>query len=256
MAQPVDPTASLLGRLADDARLIRRAGFLRLYETAQPVPVADLASRCGMPETRVEEAIAALAGSGMASLGANGTLLAAGGLSVEPTQHRLRLAGREFFTWCGFDAVGIPAALGVDGLVRTPCGLCTSLVQVAVDTGEPPVDGSVMGWLPRGPCDDMQADFCAAANLFCDAHHLTDWRTAAGDPLGRPATLRDLATEGRHVWAEMQPRTDVSRDLFGRTTTTSVPDVQDLALVQWTPFMPAVPQLTVDALGRASYAVR
>ena len=211
MAQHVDPTAGLLDRLPDDATLVRRAGFVRLYDTGQPVSVAELAVHCGIPETRVEGAMAALAGSGTATLGAGGALVATGGLSVVPTQHRLRLAGREFFTWCGFDAVGIPAALAVDGLARTPCGSCTALIEVAVVDGRPPVDGTVLGWLPSGPCDDMQADFCAAANLFCDAQHLAAWRAAAGDPRGRPATLSELATEARRVWTELRPGALVPR---------------------------------------------
>jgi len=205
VAHDVEPAASLLERLPDDASLVRRVGFARLYATAQPVSVVELAALCGMSQTSVEAATDVLTGSGTATLGAGGTLVATGGLSVVPTQHRLRLASREFFTWCGFDAVGIPAALAVYGLVRSPCGFCGALVQVTVAAGQPPIQGSVVGWLPAGPCEDMQADFCAAASLFCDAQHLAAWRAAAGDPHGRPATLSDLATEGRQVWAELRP---------------------------------------------------
>ena len=71
--------------------------------------------------------------------------------------------------------------------------------------GKAPVDGLVVGWLPGGPCEDVQADFCPAANLFCDATHLAGWRDAAGDPPGRAASLVELAVEGREVWAEMLP---------------------------------------------------
>ena len=205
MAKQQDPTKRLLERLPDDAALVRRSGFVRLYDRARPISVADLAAQSGIAETRVEAALAALTGSGAAIVGAGGALVATGGLSVVPTQHRLRLTDREFFTWCGFDAVGIPAALDVDGLVHSPCGFCAALVQVVVIAGQLPVDESVMGWLPGGPCQDMQADFCAAASLFCNPQHLIAWRATAGDPPGRSATLSELAHEGRRVWAEMRP---------------------------------------------------
>ena len=205
MARRTDPTAGLLERLPDDAALVRRTAFAQLYEGAQPVSVAELAAQCGIPLTRVEAALAALSDSGAATVGASGAVAAIGGLSVVPTKHRLKMAGRGFFTGCGFDAVGIPAALAVDGLVQSPCGFCAAIVRVVVIAGEPPADVAVVGWLPGGPCDDMQADFCAAANLFCEEQHLAAWRAAAGDPPGQSATLSDLATEGRRVWAEMRP---------------------------------------------------
>jgi hypothetical protein len=65
----------------------------------------------------------------------------------------------------------------------------------------------VRGWLPGGPCANMRDDFCASANLFCDAGHLTMWRAANNDPLGRAAALDSLAIEGRTVWAEVAAAT-------------------------------------------------
>jgi alkylmercury lyase len=203
--EDLDPTSGLLDRLGGDAAVVRRGGFALLYTDGRPVRVAHLAAACGMSESRVETALVALVGSGAATRDAHGALVATAGLSVVTAGHRLRLAGRDYFTWCAFDAIGIPAALGVDGVARTTCGQCGAPIEVATVAGQPPDGRDVVGWLPGGPCDDVQQDFCPAANLFCDAHHLTAWRAAAGAPPGRVATLTELAAEGRTVWAEMRP---------------------------------------------------
>jgi hypothetical protein len=47
-------------------------------------------------------------------------------------------------------------------------------------------------------------DFCAAANLFCSAEHVDEWRTQAGDPQGQLLTLGDVADQGRQVWSDVR----------------------------------------------------
>lgn len=41
---------------------------------------------------------------------------------VGPTTFRVRAAGRDWWAICGWDALGIPAALGSAGTVRAACG--------------------------------------------------------------------------------------------------------------------------------------
>lgn len=206
MVEPIDPVPGLLNRLPEDAAVVRRAGFAHLYSGGAPVTVAEMAADCGMSEPKVEAALAALVGIGTATRDADGRLVGVGGLSVVPAAHLLVLAGRQFFTWCAFDAVGIPAALGLDAVARTACGHCAKTLEVVLRAGVPKAgDGALVGWLPGGPCSDVQADFCPAANLFCDRGHLDAWREGAGGPDGRVASLAELAAEGRKVWAEIRP---------------------------------------------------
>lgn len=40
----------------------------------------------------------------------------------EPTDFSVRAAGRDWSAICGWDALGIPAALGTSGTIRTRCG--------------------------------------------------------------------------------------------------------------------------------------
>jgi alkylmercury lyase len=195
-----DSTAGLLNRLPGDAALVRRASFTRLRATAAPLDVASLAAECDLSLDEVEAALADLVGAGTISRDPAGEVIAAGGLSVVPARHRLRLDGEQFWTWCAFDGIGIPAALEVDAVVETRCPTCDRALQVHVEAGRPPADSPVVGWLPGGPCGNVQADFCPEANLFCDTSHLAAWR-ASGDHLGAIASLFELADIGKSTWA-------------------------------------------------------
>lgn len=197
-----DSVAGLLDRLPGDAALVRRAAFARLLATAAPVDVAALAAECDLTSREVEAALADLSGAGTITRDPAGAVVAAGGLSVVPATHRLRLDSEQFWTWCAFDGIGIPAALNVDAVVETRCQTCDRALVVQVEAGRPPVDSPVVGWLPGGPCGNVQADFCPEANLFCDATHLAAWR-ATGDHEGVTASLVELADLGKSTWSDV-----------------------------------------------------
>lgn len=52
---------------------------------------------------------------------------------AEPTDFRVRCAGREWFALCGWDALGIPAALGAGGRVVSSCADCGESLVIDVD---------------------------------------------------------------------------------------------------------------------------
>lgn len=199
-----DPTAELLGSLPPAAAAVRRAAFTRLG-AGTAADVAVLAADTGLSAPTTRDALAALVAAGTATVDRAGAVVAVGGLSVVPAGHQLVLDGRPFWTWCAFDGVGIPAALGADALARTRCGHCGSPLEVRIVAGHPPAGGPVVGWLPGRACGNVQADFCPQANLFCTAEHLDQWRAGAGDPPGRAATLTELAALGTDVWADLRP---------------------------------------------------
>ena len=57
-------------------------------------------------------------------------------MSGVPTQHRVRVAGVDYFANCGWDALGIPAALHQPGTVHSRCE--QSMEPLQLDVG---VDG-------------------------------------------------------------------------------------------------------------------
>lgn len=52
---------------------------------------------------------------------------------VGPTDFFVTAAGRVWFAICGWDALGIPAALGQPGVVETHCADCDESIVVEVD---------------------------------------------------------------------------------------------------------------------------
>ena len=212
MSDERDAAARLLDALGSDAAAVRRAGFAGLLRTGAPVHGPELAASTRLTSARVDASLRTLVGAGAATVDAADALVATGGLSVVRTAHRLSLGRRGFFTWCAFDAIGIPAALGLDAVASTACGDCGGTLRVEINTGEPVGQGRVRGWLPGGPCANIRDDFCASATLFCDAGHLRVWRAGNNGPVGRAAGLDGLAAVGRAVWAELAAATATSGD--------------------------------------------
>ena len=53
--------------------------------------------------------------------------------AAERTDFRVRSAGRDWWALCGWDAIGIPAALGAAGTVETTCADCGERIVVDID---------------------------------------------------------------------------------------------------------------------------
>lgn len=182
---------------------VRRAGFVALLE-GRPLTVLELVAASGLPEDVVAATIGTLVAAGRATVAPDGRLDGIAGLTRRPTRHAIaRPAGRRLHTWCAFDAVAIPAALGWTATALTTCGACGADLAVAVADGEPV--GEAWGWLPPGDCEHVLRDFCSSADLFCDRSHLDAWRSAAGDPPGERHPLAALADLGRTAWADCLP---------------------------------------------------
>ncbi len=65
--------------------------------------------------------------------------------SAEKTDFRVRSGGREWWALCGWDALGIPAALGVAGRVESFCADCGEPIVIDVDRdGTPSANSGVV----------------------------------------------------------------------------------------------------------------
>jgi hypothetical protein len=122
------------------------------------------------------------------------------GLSTAPTAHRITHADGDVFTWCAFDAIGIPAALGLDAQTRTTCPTCGSDLDVTYAGGQPTAEADLRLWLPTMQCDNVLSAVCAHANLYCDDQHLT--ATVADDAIGTILTVPAAADLGRATWQD------------------------------------------------------
>jgi len=183
----------------DEAAVIRSA-FEALRSGVHPT-VEDLVSSSRLAPNKVGEIVGAFMQTGRADCNGDGRLTGIVGLTTETTTHRVILGGTPLFTWCAFDAVGIPAALQVDAAVHTTCGYCKGSLEVYIVAGLVPRDLSIRGWLPHVEnCGNVKAEFCPDANLFCNDEHLGVWRAAKGMPEGLVMDLRALSNLGRRSW--------------------------------------------------------
>ena len=178
---------------------LRKAGFAALRKGAPPT-LGELAAAAGIDETEARAALRRLVGAGRATVAADGRLDGIAGITMRPTRHAIEWAGGRLQTWCAFDAVAIPAALGWTAGAVTTCGGCGGPLRVALHAGVP--RSTAWGWLPPRDCEHVLDDFCAAADLYCDRAHLDRWHRAAANPPGEAHPVAALADLGREAWAD------------------------------------------------------
>ncbi len=95
-----------------------------------------VAATLGTSLTAIERAVDDLIERGTMERAADsGELVAARGLSLAETPHRLTLDGRQLYAFCAVDAVGIPAALRIDARVESLCPACGARVTLALSGG-------------------------------------------------------------------------------------------------------------------------
>lgn len=209
--EPALPLGATQGdsRLRSDEVSVARAAFESL-RAGEHLTIAGLTSSSGLSRVTVDEVVGDFVRTGRAQLDGDGCLIGIVGLTKEATRHRLVLDGAPLFTWCAFDAVGIPAALQVDAAVFTTCGYCEGPIEVDVEKGSVPSDSPLRGWLPLiENCENVQSDFCPEANLFCGNEHLGAWRVAAGMPEGLVMDLGEIAALGHRSWGAVSTATDM-----------------------------------------------
>lgn len=177
----------------------RRHAFERLRESGAEA-VAEVVATSPKGPASAQSTLDEMVERGMAILEGD-ELVAIDGLSVRPTQHRMRLGDKALFTWCAADAIGIPAALGEDALVFTPCPHCSTEIVVPIDAGVPDANEDIVLWLPTASCSHVVTQFCPDVNFFCSRAHLDAWQSQAGEPEGETLSADEAAELGRQWWA-------------------------------------------------------
>lgn len=181
---------------------VRVEAFRAIYQGRAP-SASELAGQLGVKEEAVEEAIGRLLDRGLATVDADGRVSGSHGLSLSPTDHRVRFDVGERFVWCAFDAVGIPAALAVDAQVHSRCFHCGDAVGLTIRTGEPQgvaADSLRISVTIPGSSGKVNEEVCPAINFFCSPQHAEAWATAVG---GAFIDLRRAAELGRRQWADV-----------------------------------------------------
>jgi alkylmercury lyase len=197
---PDDPGA--VG-LSEEETRVRQAAFRSILRGRAP-DASELAQATELDLESVEQAVDSLVRKGQAVVDGAGGIVGSAGLSLVPARHRLRLEENEFHTWCAIDAVGIPAALGVDAAAATACPTCGRPIEVEFRQGRAPENRELRAWLPRQDCCTSVVDeLCPDMNLFCTEAHLEQWRRRTGNPVGTALSLEETEELGRHWWGDL-----------------------------------------------------
>lgn len=127
--------SEIAGALSTAEKAVRSAAFDAILERA-PASVDLLSQRTGLEPSAIADAISHLAALGLLVCDGTGSVVGSWGLTLAPTGHRLHISGHDFYTWCAADAVGIPAALGIDAAASSSCFQCGREVAIEIEKGE------------------------------------------------------------------------------------------------------------------------
>jgi len=135
MSDFVEEVEQFLASFSPEEVAVSRHAF-RTILGGEPALVAELPVALGLSPQAVGAALARLAERGTVAVEPDpDRIVGVRGLSLIESDHRLTLAGRELYAWCAVDAVGIPAALGVDARVESHCEHCRAPLTAALTGG-------------------------------------------------------------------------------------------------------------------------
>ena len=160
--------------MSEEAHTIRRVGFTLLYETCAPIPIPYLADRVGYTPGQVEAILAGPELAGRSKRDRNGSLTGIAGLSIEPTSHAIQLDGRDLWTWCAFDAVGILAALEATATIHSKTPTSTSPLDIRFVKGISETEVVLFileGFDPRSSLET----WCPSVNFFPTTESAEQW---------------------------------------------------------------------------------
>ena len=197
-----DRVVALLDTSCDAAPLavdaIQKLGLASLL-TGRPATLDEIKLRSGLERAEVDAGVSGLTAAGRIEID-DDRVVGVGGLTITSSVHTLALPDATLHTWCALDVIGIPVALGIDADASTSCPQCDEPLRVEIRGGVPVPDDNVRLFCPTAPCSDVRADFCSAANLFCNEDHLAAWIADHGETQGETLDLVETADLGRAMW--------------------------------------------------------
>lgn len=115
---------------------LKLALYRHTAEVSTPPSVAEMASATGRSEGEVVSAYRRLEADRVLVLEEDEvSIRMAPPFSGVETQHRVSVAGREYFANCAWDALGVVAALGADGMVSSRCEQSFEPIRLEVRDG-------------------------------------------------------------------------------------------------------------------------
>lgn len=141
----------------------------RALAEGEPVAVSAFAVKLGLPLGEVARGLRRLPG---VHYDGAGRVISYWGLTLHPTGHRLRVDGRDLYTWCAWDTLFLPALLEARATVESVCRGSGRPVRLAIgpsaiEAADP--EGLSVSFLlpdPAGMRADPIASFCCHVHFF------------------------------------------------------------------------------------------
>ncbi len=122
----------------DDATRVKLAVYWHFAETGRGPAPEEVAGRVGLAPGDVLDAYRALATQRLLVLGADGaSIRMAPPFAGVPTRHVVEAGVNRYFANCAWDALGVPAALGRPGTIRSRCAHSGEPLRLAVGEDGP-----------------------------------------------------------------------------------------------------------------------
>lgn len=169
--------------LPEETNPVRIVSFRRLFETGKPVAPTTIAAQLEWPLERVETEIRTLEGKGLIQRDARGEIVGAVGLSVVPSSNEISVNGRSFWVWCARTAVGVLAALGQGGEVRSRSPQSGRELRLAFEGARPQPTEMVVFWPGaemESSCGSAVDELCTNINFFENREAAQSWAAASG----------------------------------------------------------------------------
>lgn len=112
--------------------------------------------------------------------GANGSVLGYGGLTIQPTRHRIHLGDRVVFGWCAWDTLFLPELLAQRARVQSNCPVCGKRVRLEVGpagvaAGAEQLRISFVAPDRQEASQDIVNSFCRFVHFFATEEAATQW---------------------------------------------------------------------------------
>jgi alkylmercury lyase len=161
-----------------DAREQRvQLALLRLLSEGDPVEPGQLAAHAALPDPAVRALLASWQG---VHCDEAGRVVAARGLSVVEAPHRLRVDGRELYTWCAWDTLFLPELIVRPAEVESTCPMTGATISLRVGPDGPsevsPPKAALSFIRPRAKlAEDTIASFCRFVHFFASVEAAEAW---------------------------------------------------------------------------------
>jgi alkylmercury lyase len=157
----------------DDLRRLVQP-LIRLLADGRPVALAELADRTGLARERVEDA---LGGFPDVEWDDDGRIVGMG-LTLRPTDHRMRIGEQSLYAWCAMDTLVFAAILGRPVTIESRDPVTGAEVRIEADGRQvrsiKPHSAVVSWWV--GPAGEaIRARLCNHGHFFASAESAAGW---------------------------------------------------------------------------------